>query len=77
MPSTNGFTARSTETVHAASHPAKGLAYSRFLSARRIPEPVEDSETAKDFLAAHALLAGQFNSSKNSVHVEKATPAAD
>jgi hypothetical protein len=37
---------------------------------------VENPETVKDFPAAHVVLAGQFDSAKKSVHVEKITPAA-
>jgi len=38
---------------------------------------VENPEAVKNFPAVHVLLAGQFDSAKKSVHVEKITPAAD
>lgn len=38
---------------------------------------IENPEAVKDFPAVHVLLAGQFDSSKKIVHVEKVTPAAD
>ena len=37
---------------------------------------VENPEAVKDFPAAHVSLAGQFDSAKKTVHVEKITPAA-
>ena len=37
---------------------------------------VENPEAVKDFPAAHVLLAGNFDSAKKSVRVEKITPAA-
>ena len=37
---------------------------------------VENPEAVKDFPAAHVSLAGQFDSAKKIVHVEKITPAA-
>jgi hypothetical protein len=38
---------------------------------------VENPEPVKSFPAVHVLLAGQFDSAKKTVHVEKVTPAAD
>jgi hypothetical protein len=38
---------------------------------------VEDPEAVRDFPTAHVLLAGQFDSAKKTVHVEKITPVAD
>ena len=38
---------------------------------------VENPEAVRDFPAAHVLMAGQFDSAKKTVHVEKITPAAD
>jgi hypothetical protein len=38
---------------------------------------VENPEAVRDFPAAHVLLAGQFDSAKKTVHVEKITPVAD
>ena len=38
---------------------------------------VENPEAVMDFPAAHVVLAGQFNSAKKTVHVEKVTPAAE
>jgi len=38
---------------------------------------VENPEAVRDFPAAHVLLAGQFDSAKKTIHVEKITPAAD
>jgi hypothetical protein len=38
---------------------------------------VENPEAVRDFPAVHVLLAGQFDSAKKSVHVEKITSAAD
>ena len=38
---------------------------------------VENPEAVKNFPAEHVLLAGQFDSAKKSVHVEKITTAAD
>ena len=37
---------------------------------------VENPEAVKDFPAAHVLLAGNFDSAKKTLHVEKITPAA-
>jgi len=37
---------------------------------------VENPEAVKDFPAAHVVLAGQFDSAKKTVRVEKITPAA-
>jgi hypothetical protein len=37
---------------------------------------VENPEAVKDFPAAHVLLAGNFDSAKKTLHVEKVTPAA-
>jgi hypothetical protein len=37
---------------------------------------VENPEAVKNFPAVHVLLAGQFDSAKKTVHVEKVTPAA-
>jgi len=37
---------------------------------------VENPEAVKDFPAAHVVLAGQFDSAKKTLHVEKITPAA-
>jgi hypothetical protein len=37
---------------------------------------IENPETVKDFPAAHVVLAGQFDSPKKTVHVEKITPSA-
>jgi hypothetical protein len=37
---------------------------------------VENPEAVKNFPAAHVLLAGNFDSAKKTVHVEKITPAA-
>jgi hypothetical protein len=37
---------------------------------------VENPEAVKDFAAAHVTLAGQFDSAKKSIHVDKITPAA-
>jgi len=37
---------------------------------------VENPEAVKDFPAAHVTLAGQFDTAKKSVRVEKITPAA-
>jgi hypothetical protein len=37
---------------------------------------VENPEAVKDFPAAHVALAGQFDSAKKTIHVEKITPAA-
>jgi len=36
---------------------------------------VENPEAVRDFPAAHVLLAGQFNSAKKTLHVERITPA--
>jgi hypothetical protein len=36
---------------------------------------VDNSEAVKDFPAAHVVLAGQFDSAKKTIHVEKITPA--
>jgi hypothetical protein len=36
----------------------------------------ENPEAVTNFPAAHVLLAGNFDSAKKSVHVEKITPAA-
>lgn len=38
---------------------------------------VENPEAVRDFPAAHVSLAGQFDSAKKSVRVEKVVPAAD
>jgi len=38
---------------------------------------VENPEAIRDFPAAHVSLAGQFDSAKKTVRVEKITPAAD
>ena len=38
---------------------------------------VENPEAVRDFPAAHVSLAGQFDSAKRTVHVEKVTLAAD
>jgi hypothetical protein len=38
---------------------------------------VENPEVVRDFPAAHVSLAGQFDSAKKTVHVEKITPASD
>jgi hypothetical protein len=38
---------------------------------------VENPEAVRDFPAAHVSLAGQFDSAKKTVHVEKITPSAD
>lgn len=38
---------------------------------------VENPEAVRDFPAAHVLLAGQFDSAKKTIHVEKITPVAD
>jgi hypothetical protein len=37
---------------------------------------VENPEAVKDFPAAHVLLAGNFDSAKKTLHVEKVTPVA-
>jgi len=37
---------------------------------------IENPEAVKDFPAVHVLLAGQFDSTKKTIHVEKVTPAA-
>jgi len=37
---------------------------------------VENPEAVRNFSAAHVLLAGNFDSAKKTVHVEKITPAA-
>jgi hypothetical protein len=37
---------------------------------------IENPEAVKDFPAAHVSLAGQFDSAKKSIHVEKITSAA-
>jgi hypothetical protein len=37
---------------------------------------VENPEAVKDFPAAHVLLAGNFDSAKKTLHVEKVTPTA-
>ena len=37
---------------------------------------VENPEAVKDFPAAHVLLAGNFDSAKKTLHVEKISPAA-
>jgi hypothetical protein len=37
---------------------------------------VENPEAVKDFPAAHVLLAGNFDSAKKTLHVEKITPAS-
>jgi hypothetical protein len=37
---------------------------------------VENSEAVRNFPAAHVLLAGNFDSAKKTVHVEKITPPA-
>jgi hypothetical protein len=37
---------------------------------------VENPEAVKDFPAAHVVLAGQFDSAKKTIHVEKITPTA-
>jgi hypothetical protein len=36
---------------------------------------VDNPEAVKDFPAAHVVLAGQFDSAKKTIHVEKITPA--
>jgi len=38
---------------------------------------VENPEAVRDYPAAHVLLAGQFDSAKKTVHIEKIAPAAD
>jgi hypothetical protein len=38
---------------------------------------VENPEAVKDFPAAHVLLAGQFDSAKKTIHVEKIAPAVE
>jgi hypothetical protein len=38
---------------------------------------VENPDVVTDFPAAHVLLAGQFDSAKKTVHVEKITPVAE
>ena len=38
---------------------------------------VENPDFVTDFPAAHVLLAGQFDSAKKTVHVEKITPVAE
>jgi len=38
---------------------------------------VENPEAVRDFPAAHVVLAGQFDSAKKTIHVEKITPAAE
>jgi hypothetical protein len=37
---------------------------------------VENPEAVKDFPAAHVVLAGQFDSAKKTLHVDKIAPAA-
>jgi hypothetical protein len=38
---------------------------------------VENPETVRDFPAAHVVVAGQFDSAKKTIHIEKITPAAE
>ncbi len=38
---------------------------------------VENPEAVKEFPAAHVVLAGQFDSAKKTIHVEKITPTAE
>jgi hypothetical protein len=37
---------------------------------------VENPEAVRNFPAAHVMLAGEFDSAKKTIHVEKITPAA-
>jgi hypothetical protein len=37
---------------------------------------VENPEEVRNFPAAHVMLAGEFDSAKKTIHVEKITPAA-
>jgi hypothetical protein len=38
---------------------------------------VENPEAARDFPAAHVMVAGRFDSAKKTIHVEKITPFAE